>query len=53
MSSNFLWKTTEKIRFKNKFDVFYNIAPEVYNRDMIKFTLQPILENAFEANLWF
>ena len=41
----------EKIRFKNKFDVFYNISPEVYQRDMIKFTLQPILENAFEYGI--
>ena len=41
----------EKIRFKNKFDVIYEISPEVYQKNIIKFTLQPILENAFEYGI--
>lgn len=38
----------EKIRFKNNFTIVYDVEPEVYERNIIKFTLQPIIENAFE-----
>ena len=41
----------ERIRFKNKFDVIYEIDANVYNRNIIKFTLQPIIENCFEYGI--
>lgn len=41
----------EKIRFRNEFDVIYDIDDDVLERKTIKFTLQPIVENAFEHGI--
>jgi len=41
----------EKIRFRNEFDVIYDIDDAVLERKTIKFTLQPIVENAFEHGI--
>lgn len=36
----------QKLRFGNKFDIIYNIEEELYNYQVIKLTLQPLVENA-------
>ena len=36
----------QKIRFNNKFEVFYDIDVELYNYRIIKLILQPLVENA-------
>lgn len=41
----------EKIRFRNEFDVIYDIDDDVLERKTIKFILQPIVENAFEHGI--
>lgn len=41
----------EKIRFKNEFDIIYDIDEATYERKTIKFILQPIVENAFEHGI--
>lgn len=41
----------QKTRFGNKFEVFYNIDPEAENKLMLRFILQPIVENAIVHGL--
>ena len=41
----------QKTRFGDKFEVFYNIDPEVENKPLLRFILQPIVENAIEHGL--
>ncbi len=41
----------EKIRFNNNFDVKLDISDEIYEKNIISFTLQPIVENAFEHGI--
>jgi len=36
----------QKIRFKDKFDVVFDVAPDVINMNAVKIMLQPIVENA-------
>lgn len=36
----------QKYRFPNKFEVIYNIRKDMYNLKIIKFILQPLVENA-------
>jgi len=36
----------QNIRFENKFRVFYEMSPEVMNEKIVKFSLQPVIENA-------
>lgn len=36
----------QKARFGNKFEVFYNVEPEVLKKKILRFILQPIVENA-------
>jgi len=36
----------QKIRFKDKFDAVFDIAPEAINKTAVKIMLQPIVENA-------
>ncbi|MDK2903683.1 MAG: two-component system, sensor histidine kinase YesM [Clostridiales bacterium] len=38
--------TIQKFRFKNKFDIVYQIDKEVLSYTIIKLTLQPLVENA-------
>ena len=35
----------EQIRFKDKFDVIWDVSPEILRYTMLKLTLQPIVEN--------
>lgn len=41
----------QKTRFGNKFEVFYNIEPEVEKKRILCFILQPIVENAIVHGL--
>lgn len=41
----------QKTRFGNKFEVYYNIEPEVENKRILRFILQPIVENAIVHGL--
>ncbi|HWT74008.1 MAG TPA: histidine kinase [Mobilitalea sp.] len=41
----------QKTRFGNKFEVFYNVDPEVENKLILRFILQPIVENAIVHGL--
>ncbi len=41
----------QKTRFGNKFEVFYNVDPEVENKLLLRFILQPIVENAIVHGL--
>jgi two-component system, sensor histidine kinase YesM len=41
----------QQTRFGNKFEVFYNVDPEVENMLIIRFILQPIVENAIDHGL--
>jgi len=36
----------QKVRYKGKFDVHFNVEQELYNLKIIKLVLQPIVENA-------
>lgn len=38
----------ERIRFPNKFEIHYDIEPELYNCRMLKLILQPLVENAIK-----
>ena len=41
----------QKTRFKNKFEVFYNIEPGLEEKLILRFILQPIVENAIVHGL--
>ena len=41
----------QKTRFGSKFEVFYNVDPEVENKLLLRFILQPIVENAIVHGL--
>ena len=41
-----LYIEIQKYRFYNKFDVIWDISPEIKNLKILKFTLQPIIENS-------
>jgi len=41
----------QKTRFENKFDVFYNVDPEMEDKLVLRFILQPIVENAIVHGL--
>ena len=41
----------EELRYKNKFEIIYDIAEETKNMKCIKMILQPIVENAFEYGI--
>lgn len=41
----------QKLRYGNKFEVFYNIAPNVEECSIPRFILQPIVENAIQHGL--
>ena len=41
----------QKTRFGNKFEVFYNIDPKTENKQILRFILQPIVENAIVHGL--
>ncbi len=41
----------QKTRFGNKFEVFYNVDPEVENKLILRFILQPVVENAIVHGL--
>lgn len=41
----------QKTRFGNKFEVFYNVDKEVENKLILRFILQPIVENAIVHGL--
>lgn len=40
-----------QIRFENRFDVFYDIDQSCLNAEFVKFTLQPLVENAISHGL--
>jgi len=41
----------QKTRFGNKFEVFYNVEPDLEERFILRFILQPIVENAIVHGL--
>lgn len=41
----------QKVRYDSKFEVFYHIQPEIKNCMMLRFILQPIVENAIVHGL--
>lgn len=41
----------QKTRFGNKFEVFYNVEPELEDKMILRFILQPIVENAITHGL--
>lgn len=41
----------EKIRFPNKFDIKFEIAPETINMKILKFTVQPLVENSIKHGI--
>ncbi len=41
----------QKTRFGNKFEVFYNVEPELEDKKILRFILQPIVENAITHGL--
>lgn len=41
----------QKTRFGNKFDVFYNVEPDLEDKMILRFILQPIVENAITHGL--
>ncbi|QHQ63506.1 hypothetical protein Ana3638_24270 [Anaerocolumna sedimenticola] len=41
----------QKTRFGNKFEVFYNVEPELEDNMILRFILQPIVENAITHGL--
>jgi sensor histidine kinase YesM len=41
----------QKTRFGNKFEVFYNVEPELEDKMILRFILQPIVENAIVHGL--
>ncbi|ADQ45009.1 signal transduction histidine kinase, LytS [Caldicellulosiruptor kronotskyensis 2002] len=41
----------EKIRFPNKFDIEFEIAPETTDMKILKFTVQPLVENSIKHGI--
>lgn len=41
----------EKIRFPNKFDIEFEIAPETKDLKILKFTVQPLVENSIKHGI--
>jgi sensor histidine kinase YesM len=41
----------QKTRFGNKFEVFYNVEPDLEDKMILRFILQPIVENAITHGL--
>ncbi|ADQ05838.1 signal transduction histidine kinase, LytS [Caldicellulosiruptor hydrothermalis 108] len=41
----------EKIRFPNKFDIEFEIAPETMDMKILKFTVQPLVENSIKHGI--
>ncbi len=41
----------QKTRFGNKFEVFYNVEPDLEDKKILRFILQPIVENAITHGL--
>lgn len=41
----------QNFRYEDKFDVVYDIPPELYNYQILKFTLQPLVENSIKHGL--
>ncbi|MGG4032474.1 ATP-binding protein, partial [Paenibacillus cisolokensis] len=41
----------QQIRFPNKFEVLYDVSPDVLHCKILKFLIQPIIENSFYHGL--
>lgn len=41
----------ERMRFPNKFDIEFEIAPETMNMKILKFTVQPLVENSIKHGI--
>lgn len=45
------YMSIQNFRYENKFDLIYNIPPELYNYKILKLTLQPLIENSIKHGL--
>lgn len=42
----------QEIRFPGKYEFFYEISPSIHHRKMLKFLIQPLVENSLQHAFW-
>ncbi len=45
------YMSIQNFRYENRFELVYNIPPEFYNYQILKLTLQPLIENSIKHGL--